>query len=349
MKKEYTNLSLELKMLGGTEDYHVLEAIASTPDIDFGGDIVLQEAMVNSFDTYGLPKFLHQHDQKQMPLGSFITYRTEGDKTILKAHIPKVENDPFTKRLISLIKMNAYGGLSIGFFTLKSTEDSQGIRTLKEIQVFETSLVTIPMNQFAEILSVKAVGMGMSEKELTELKDIFEQKTNKGIDMKLEVKGQMLGELIRTKLDMLESGNEDFDRKLMIERVAYYMGVDVPYVEAIIAGDKDVIDQSKMYELSWMTGLAFDQIATVAKADIVMTVEAKDISNLKELEGFLKEKGLSKKESQTILSKNIEFKRLSDLSEKEEKRLSDLSAKQNKMDELALKQFNLELTKKMEP
>lgn len=60
------------------------------------------------------------------------------------------------KRAYTLIKARVIKGLSIGFETIQdSVED--GVRLLKEIRLWEVSVVTFPMNLDAAIGSVKSL------------------------------------------------------------------------------------------------------------------------------------------------------------------------------------------------
>lgn len=57
-----------------------------------------------------------------------------------------------------LLKMGAISGLSIGFVTREDSYDKvSGIRTLKKIDLWETSLVTFPANDAARVQAVKSI------------------------------------------------------------------------------------------------------------------------------------------------------------------------------------------------
>jgi hypothetical protein len=61
---------------------------------------------------------------------------------------------PEAKKAYLLIKARIVRGLSIGFDTVKEAMDG-GIRRLKELRLYEGSIVTFPMNEAAQITSVK--------------------------------------------------------------------------------------------------------------------------------------------------------------------------------------------------
>jgi uncharacterized protein len=65
-----------------------------------------------------------------------------------------------------LLKMGAISGLSIGFQTREDAFDRvTGIRTLKRVDLWETSLVTFPANDAARIQSVKASDLTIRDAE----------------------------------------------------------------------------------------------------------------------------------------------------------------------------------------
>ena len=58
------------------------------------------------------------------------------------------------KEAYSLLKQGAIKGLSIGYQVIKDTV-KEGVRYLKELKLFEYSLVTIPANEQAQVIGVK--------------------------------------------------------------------------------------------------------------------------------------------------------------------------------------------------
>jgi HK97 family phage prohead protease len=58
----------------------------------------------------------------------------------------------------SLLKMGALNGLSIGFYSKEWKYDTENdVRTLTEVDLWETSLVTFPANQAARVTAVKSI------------------------------------------------------------------------------------------------------------------------------------------------------------------------------------------------
>jgi hypothetical protein len=67
--------------------------------------------------------------------------------------------------------MGSLRGLSIGYDTIKSTPRDDGGRNLSEVKVWEVSLVTLPMNERAQVASVKSLLPVISAITVKDLED----------------------------------------------------------------------------------------------------------------------------------------------------------------------------------
>ena len=56
----------------------------------------------------------------------------------------------------ALVKAGAVRGISVGFLTKKAVARSGGGRTIKSLELFEVSLVTVPMHPGAKVTSAKS-------------------------------------------------------------------------------------------------------------------------------------------------------------------------------------------------
>src|SRR6187402_2718313 len=134
--------------------------IASTPELDRQGD---------SFDPAGatfresLPLLFH-HDPKQ-PIGRVTLTRTAAG-ILFEATIPEVdEPGPLKTRVDEAwqsIKAGVITGVSIGYRILEGGLErlASGARRITKSEICELSLVTIPANASASILTVKSLSKG---------------------------------------------------------------------------------------------------------------------------------------------------------------------------------------------
>ncbi len=144
-------LTLEIKEIG--DEYVHLEGLASTfGNIDRSGDIIAIGAFEQTL-TKRMPKLLNQHDMRQ-PIGVIDMAAEVQEGLFIKCRLPKANS--MVMDMLPLLKMGALGDFSIGFNVVDSETTPDGNRIIKEIDLWEVSIVTIPANPKAKITSVKS-------------------------------------------------------------------------------------------------------------------------------------------------------------------------------------------------
>ncbi|MEM8773447.1 MAG: HK97 family phage prohead protease [Pseudomonadota bacterium] len=155
------------------KDGVVIEGYASLfGDTDRGGDVVERGAYAASLKKLeaerGQVKMLWQHDPAQ-PIGVWDEVREDEKGLYVKGRLlPEVER---AREAAALIAEGAINGLSIGYRTVKATKNDKGQRLLKELELWEVSLVTFPMLPSAR---VGAKGETLAAQDLRELALTFE-------------------------------------------------------------------------------------------------------------------------------------------------------------------------------
>ncbi|MCF8473085.1 MAG: HK97 family phage prohead protease [Emcibacter sp.] len=145
----------DLKMMPDGQIGH-FEGYASVFNVvDRGNDLIEPGAFQKSLQDRGAGgiKFLWQHDPKE-PMG--ILDEAYEDKRGLYIKGRLILDVERAREAYQLLNARALDGLSIGFHTLKSYQRSDGVRVLKEVDLWEISLVTFPMNEFSRIFSFKS-------------------------------------------------------------------------------------------------------------------------------------------------------------------------------------------------
>jgi HK97 family phage prohead protease len=147
-------LKIEIKEDPENPDARTVEGWASTfGNKDSYNDIILRGAFINSLKER-MPRMLWQHDSDQ-PCGVWDS-ATETDQGLyVKGRIlpTSLGNDVY-----ELLKAGAIDSMSIGYTTVDASYDyDSGVRTLKELELWEVSLVTFPANEQARITNVKAM------------------------------------------------------------------------------------------------------------------------------------------------------------------------------------------------
>ena len=113
---------------------------------DQGGDVVAPGAYAKSLaqlQASGRPvRMLWQHDPAQ-PIGVWDEVREDAKGLYVKGRIlTEVEKG---REVAALIEAGAIDGLSIGYRTKSAVRDAEGRRVLKELELWEVSVVTFPM------------------------------------------------------------------------------------------------------------------------------------------------------------------------------------------------------------
>jgi len=186
--------------------------IASTPELDRQGD---------SFDPAGatfresLPLLFH-HDPKQ-PIGRVTLTRTP-EGILFEASIPEVdEPGPFKTRVDEAwqsIKAGVITGVSIGHRVLEGGLErlKNGTRRITRSEICELSLVTIPANASASILTVKSLSKGPAMTIAERIQGLTNTRTDLGLRMRDVMESAPAG----TTLDE-ERGKTVDDLKLQIK------------------------------------------------------------------------------------------------------------------------------------
>jgi uncharacterized protein len=145
------NCKFEIKQLDEQGRFVGLASTYSlTPDL--GGDIVTKGAFTRTLQARGneVP-ILYQHNLKE-PIGLGRLTDTASGLQIDGQLVLEVSR---AKEAYALMKAKVLKGLSIGYDSIKS-DVKDGIRYLRELKLYEVSLVTIPMNELATVAAVKS-------------------------------------------------------------------------------------------------------------------------------------------------------------------------------------------------
>jgi len=143
------NLKLQIKSL---DEAGKFTGLASTyGNVDLGGDIVVPGAFQKTLqDRGGEVPILFAHDSRQ-PVGLGKLNDTAAGLAIEGQLVLEVGK---AKEAYSLLKAKVLRGLSIGYDAIKS-DYKDGVRYLRELKLFEVSLVVMPMNELAQVSAVK--------------------------------------------------------------------------------------------------------------------------------------------------------------------------------------------------
>lgn len=146
---------LEIKAI---EDDGTFEGYAATfGNVDYHGDVIEKGAFKRTLDHLRRSKkalpILWQHRMDE-PIGRAEELREDERGLYIKGRL--VLETARGREAYALLKAGVLSGLSIGYASVKERWE-EGVRKLKELKLFETSLVTFPANPEAGVLGVKGI------------------------------------------------------------------------------------------------------------------------------------------------------------------------------------------------
>jgi HK97 family phage prohead protease len=140
-----------MKAVADTGSFEGMAAVYG--NVDLGGDVIEAGAFTRTIkNSGGKVPLLWQHDQRE-PIGMGIL-RDSKEGLMIQGKL--VMESDVAQKALGLMKADVLTGLSIGYDTVVSEYDkAKDVRKLKELKLYEVSLVTFPMNPRAQVSSVK--------------------------------------------------------------------------------------------------------------------------------------------------------------------------------------------------
>ncbi|MEY0008632.1 HK97 family phage prohead protease [Providencia rettgeri] len=157
MTKQRLDVPLKIKSVTDSGEFEGYGSVFGVKDSY--ADIVMPGAFLNSLNQWkekeSLPAMLWQHKMSE-PIGIYTEMREDSTGLYVKGRL-LIDDDPLSKRAHAHMKAGSLSGLSIGYI-LKDWEydRNKDAFLLKEIDLWEVSLVTFPSNDEARVSDVKS-------------------------------------------------------------------------------------------------------------------------------------------------------------------------------------------------
>ncbi len=155
--REYKTLEFKLTSVDPTG--RTIEGYAAAfNNVDQGADVIYPGAFTKTLAERGNKvKLLWQHDRTE-PIGKPLELREDANGLFIKAVISDTARG---RDALALLRDGAIDGMSIGYEPIPGGTDysrvgDKTIRNLREIKLYEASLVTFPMNEAAAVTALKA-------------------------------------------------------------------------------------------------------------------------------------------------------------------------------------------------
>jgi HK97 family phage prohead protease len=202
MDLTHKSLSFEVKLNEATRRISGYASVFG--NVDSYGDVVLAGAFKGCGSRK--PKMLYQHKSSDV-IGVWDVMREDSKGLYVEGIIA---NTPLGEEVYTLAKMGALDSLSIGYNVIDSEYDSKGIRLLKNIDLWEVSVVTFPANDQATLTSVKSLE-GVAFENLHNHKDKIEAALR---DAGASIKAAKYVASLVQPLALRDAGNEELSNSI---------------------------------------------------------------------------------------------------------------------------------------
>lgn len=158
LNKKRLDIPFEIKSISDTGAFTGYGSVFGVKDSY--SDIVIKGAFTNSLNKWKekgrLPALLWQHKMDE-PIG-YYTKMVEDDNGLYLEGQLLIDDDPLAKRAHAHMKAKSLSGLSIGYILNDYDYDKEkSAFILKDISLWEVSVVTFPANDEARIDNVKSI------------------------------------------------------------------------------------------------------------------------------------------------------------------------------------------------
>ena len=156
--REYKSFKFELESADESGEFSGYAAVFGNKDR--GSDIIEKGAFSKTIrEDFDRIKILSQHTDCELPIGKPLELREDDKGLFIRG---KISDTAKGRDIQTLMKDGVLNELSIGYDAVEFDYDSeQGVRRLKEIKLWEVSIVTWAMNDQAKIDEVKSLVEGL--------------------------------------------------------------------------------------------------------------------------------------------------------------------------------------------
>lgn len=156
MENKHELKKLQFKIDSFNEEEGIFSGYGAVfSNVDTGGDIIEPGAFTKTLaEGWERVKILALHNDCWLPIGRPLELREDANGLFLSA---KISDTSMGRDIKVLLKDGVLNELSIGYDPIVFDYDADGIRHLREIKLWEVSIVTWAMNPEAKVTGYKAM------------------------------------------------------------------------------------------------------------------------------------------------------------------------------------------------
>lgn len=236
-----------------------IEGWANKAVVDRGLDFIVADAW-DLTNYQKNPIILFNHD-KDKPIGRAIEVKPTDEGLYIKAQISN-SKDPFVSYIRDMIAEGILNAFSVGFDSKDEAKDATGVNQITSAELYETSVVSLPMNQDSLF--------SLTSKDLN-------GKTYHEAKMKvLKEKGAALASTLQDRIFDMESSVDGFNRDEALQKIADLAGVKIDEVKLVLVGDASDIDEKLLAAFAAYLGVPLADLQTLDGVDKDPTADGAD-------------------------------------------------------------------------
>ena len=196
------------------------------------------------------PIIFFNHD-RDMPIGKGVAVKVSDEGLWIKAKISK-SDVPEIKKVRDLIEEKILKTFSVGI-DVDSEEDVEGVLHLKGVNLLETSVVSLPMNQESDFE--------------TSTKMMKEEPKEKIAEKICNAKGAYVAGAVHNAI-YENMNNEDFSREEALNKISQQAEISLEQLFEILAGNTIAITEEQIQAFSTVLGMDGAKLGELNQADI---------------------------------------------------------------------------------
>ena len=224
----------------------IIEGWANKAVVDRGKDYIGKKAW-NLVNYEKNPVILFNHD-KEKPIGRALGVEATDDGLYIKAKISK-SKDPMVSYVRDMIKEGILNAFSVGFDAKEEGKDHSGVNEIKQAELYEVSVVSLPMNQDSIFT--------LTTKDLKKMKSY-----NDARKLVMATKGAQIAAGLLEAIDAAKG-----DTAAICELVAETSGASLEDVKAALAGDLTPVPEKILAAFASTLELKVEDLQKINGAD----------------------------------------------------------------------------------
>jgi HK97 family phage prohead protease len=193
-----SSLALEVKQLSDAGEFNGIASVSG--NIDLGKDIMQPGAFTKTIAERGNKVRLMDNHKVRIGVAT-VTETPDGLATAGKINLEKQSGREAFSDLKFYRDHGLPMGMSIGYTPVKVDYDAKGNRLLQEVKLFEVTVTELPMNERAQVLSVKSISELVTKARLS--RDKRDEFTADLAEMELKSAGELMVNVFQRSLDRL--------------------------------------------------------------------------------------------------------------------------------------------------